>query len=133
MGNKPTYLNSQSAQINTFVELIREKLIVPISELETKVPEILKDIQKALFEKAKIAQNQKTFSANTVEELKEILDKTLGFVKAPWCGDLVCEEKVKEVASATSRCMPFDQPEDKGTCLCCGKPAKTMVVWGRAY
>ena len=44
-----------------------------------------------------------------------------------------CEEKVKEVAGASSRCMPFDQPEEKGVCLCCGKPAKAMVTWGRAY
>ena len=111
----------------------REKLFVPMNELETKVPELLIDIQKSLFEKARDAQNNRTFSAKTVEELKEILDKTLGFVNAPWCGDVACEEKVKEVASASSRCMPFDQPEDAGVCLCCGKPAKTNVIWGRAY
>ncbi|MBX4271574.1 proline--tRNA ligase [Clostridium estertheticum] len=111
----------------------REKLFVPMDELESKIPELLIDIQKSLFEKASDAQNIRTFSAKTVEELKEILDKTLGFVNAPWCGDLACEEKVKEVAGASSRCMPFDQPEDAGVCLCCGKPAKTNVIWGRAY
>ncbi len=77
-----------------------------MSELETKVPEILKDIQKSLLEKARTAQDNRTFTAKTVEELKEILDKTLGFVHAPWCGELACEEKVKEVAVASSRCMP---------------------------
>jgi len=111
----------------------REKLFVPMDELELKVPELLIDIQKSLFEKARDAQNNRTFSAKTVEELKEILDKTLGFVNAPWCGDVACEEKVKEVAGASSRCMPFDQPENAGVCLCCGKPAKTNVIWGRAY
>ncbi|MBX4267096.1 proline--tRNA ligase [Clostridium estertheticum] len=111
----------------------REKLFVPMDELESKIPELLIDIQKSLFEKASDAQNIRTFSAKTVEELKEILDKTLGFVNAPWCGDLACEEKVKEVAGASSRCMPFDQPEDAGVCLCCGKPAKANVIWGRAY
>jgi len=111
----------------------REKIFVPMSELETIVPEILADIQKSLLEKARNLQNNKTFNASTVEELKELLDKTLGFVKAPWCGELACEEKVKEVAGASSRCMPFDQPEDTGICLCCGKPAKATVIWGRAY
>ncbi|WP_298839203.1 proline--tRNA ligase [Clostridium sp.] len=111
----------------------REKLFVPMDELESKIPELLIDIQKSLFEKAKDAQDNRTFNAKTVEELKEILDKTLGFVNAPWCGDLACEEKVKEVAGASSRCMPFDQSEDAGVCLCCGKPAKANVIWGRAY
>ncbi|MPQ30042.1 proline--tRNA ligase [Clostridium estertheticum] len=111
----------------------REKLFVPMDELESKIPELLIDIQKSLFEKASDAQNIRTFSAKTVEELKENLDKTLGFVNAPWCGDLACEEKVKEVAGASSRCMPFEQPEDAGICLCCGKPAKANVIWGRAY
>ncbi|MBU3159312.1 proline--tRNA ligase [Clostridium frigoris] len=111
----------------------REKLFVPMDELESKIPELLIDIQKSLFEKARDAQNIRTFSAKTVEELKEILDKTLGFVNAPWCGDLACEEKVKEVAGASSRCMPFEQPADSGICLCCGKPAKANVIWGRAY
>jgi prolyl-tRNA synthetase len=111
----------------------REKIIVSMSDLEIKVPEILKDIQKSLLEKARTIQNNRTFSVNTVEELKELLDKTLGFVDAPWCGELVCEEKVKEVAGASSRCMPLDQPDQKGVCLCCGKPAKAIVTWGRAY
>ena len=91
----------------------REKIIVPMSELETKVPEILKDIQKSLLEKARNIQNNRTFSANTVEELKELLDKTLGFVNAPWCGELACEEKVKEVAGASSRCMPSGSTRGK--------------------
>ncbi|MCB2293202.1 proline--tRNA ligase [Clostridium algoriphilum] len=111
----------------------REKIFVPMSELETKVPELLADIQKSLLEKARNLQNSKTFNAKTVEELKELLDKTLGFVNAPWCGELACEEKVKEVAGASSRCMPFDQSDDADVCLCCGKPAKANVIWGRAY
>jgi len=111
----------------------REKIFVPMEELETLVPQLLNDIQKSLLEKARNAQDSRTFTASTVEEVKEVLDKTLGFVNAPWCGDLACEEKVKEVAFATSRCMPLDQPDEKGTCLCCKKPAKATVTWGRAY
>ena len=56
-----------------------------------------------------------------------------GFIKAMWCGDLACEEKLKDEAGVSSRCMPFEQERLADTCVCCGKPAKTMVYWGKAY
>ena len=34
---------------------------------------------------------------------------------------------------ATSRCMPFAQEHLSDVCVCCGKPAKKMVYWGKAY
>lgn len=111
----------------------REKTIVPLAEVETKVPELLETIQAALLEKARRAQNEKTFTVATVEELRDALDRQPGFGKAMWCGDQACEDKVKEVATATSRCIPFDQEKTGETCLCCGKPAQCLVVWGRAY
>ncbi|MFZ2181794.1 MAG: proline--tRNA ligase, partial [Blautia wexlerae] len=54
-------------------------------------------------------------------------------VKAMWCGDRACEDKIKEDVQATSRCMPFEQEHLSDVCVCCGKPAKKMVYWGRAY
>ena len=54
-------------------------------------------------------------------------------VKAMWCGDQACEDTIKEKFAATSRCMPFEQEQISDTCVCCGKPAKKMVYWGRAY
>lgn len=50
-----------------------------------------------------------------------------------WCGCQECEDKIKELTGATSRCMPFDQEQLSDKCVCCGKPAKKMVYWGRAY
>ncbi len=111
----------------------REKIFVSIDELETKVPEILEDIQKSLLEKARAAQNEKTFEAQDLNEMKEILDSKTGFVKAMWCGSLECEEKVKDVAGASSRCMPFEEKAISGKCACCGKEAKHLVYWGKAY
>jgi prolyl-tRNA synthetase len=111
----------------------REKLVVSLDELEAKIPEVLEDIQKSLLEKARTAQNDKTTAAVTMEEFKNILDNKTGFVKAMWCGDRACEDKIKEDAAATSRCMPFDQEQVADTCVCCGKPAKKLVYWGRAY
>jgi len=50
-----------------------------------------------------------------------------------WCGCQECEDKIKEVTGATSRCMPFAQEQLSDKCVCCGKPATKMVYWGRAY
>ena len=74
-----------------------------------------------------------TFAARNKEEFEDAFKETKGFVKAMWCGDRACEDKIKEDYNVTSRCMPFKQEEISGTCVCCGKPAKKMVIWGRAY
>ena len=71
--------------------------------------------------------------ATNYDEFKDIFATKAGFVKAMWCGEQACEDKVKEDLSVTSRCMPFEQEELTSTCVCCGKPAKKMVYWGRAY
>jgi prolyl-tRNA synthetase len=111
----------------------REKIFVSMDELETKVPELLEDIHNAMYEAAKKAREEKTSSAKTMEEFKDIVENKTGFVKAMWCGDKACEEKIKEETGATSRCIPFEQEEITDTCVCCGKKAKHMVYWGRAY
>lgn len=111
----------------------REKIQVSLDELEIKVQEVLEDIQNSLLEKARTAQEAKTSKAVNMDEFKNLLDEKPGFVKAMWCGDRACEDSIKETAGATSRCMPFEQEEVAETCVCCGKPAKKMVYWGRAY
>lgn len=112
----------------------REKIFISLDDLETEIPRILDEIHTGLFEKAKKAQLDKTSDAKTLEEFNEKLDKQPGFIRAMWCGDVECEDKIKEVASASSRCMPFnDQERISETCACCGKKAKTLVYWGRAY
>lgn len=111
----------------------REKIVVSLDELENKVNEVLEDIQNSLLEKAKTAQIDKTSTAVSLDEFKNLLDMKPGFVKAMWCGDRACEDKIKEEAAATSRCMPFEQEHISDTCVCCGKPAKKLVYWGRAY
>ena len=110
-----------------------EKIVVSLDELETKIPEILANIQTSLLEKARAHQAEKTFVAKSFEEFKNIMTNETGFVKAMWCGDRECEEKIKEETTATSRCIPFEQEEITHTCVCCGKEAKHMVHWGKAY
>ena len=74
-----------------------------------------------------------TYTASSFEELKDTAANRPGLIKAMWCGDEACELKLKEEAGVTSRCMPFEQESLSATCVCCGKPAKHMVVWGKAY
>lgn len=110
-----------------------EKVIVSMDELETKIPALLDEIHNAMLEAAKAIREQKTSVAVNMKEFKDIVENKTGFVKAMWCGDRACEDKIKEDTGATSRCMPFDQENLSDTCVCCGKKAKTLVYWGRAY
>ena len=111
----------------------REKIFVPLTELESKITELLATIQTEMLERAKAHREKHTYEAITYDEFKDIIANKPGFVKAMWCGDEACENKIKEDTSATSRCMPFEQVKLADTCVCCGKPAQKMVYWGKAY
>ena len=67
------------------------------------------------------------------DEMMDIADNKPGFIKAMWCGDRACEDELKDKAGVSSRCMPFAQEKLADTCVCCGKPATKMVIWGKAY
>ena len=111
----------------------REKTVVKFEDLASTVPTLLEDIQKALFEKALKNREEHTYTAKSLDEMKAIMQDHVGFVKSMWCGDLACEEKVKEETGMPSRCMPFEQETISDVCPVCGKPAHKMVVWGIAY
>lgn len=111
----------------------REKLFVSMNELEEKLPLIFDDIQKSLYSKALAHREARTFKAETLDEMESILDTNPGFIKAMWCGDEKCENAIKERIAATARCIPFEQEKISDKCVCCGKEAKQLVYWGRAY
>ena len=111
----------------------REKIIVSIDEIETKIGEILEKMQSDMFERAKKHRDSHISVAKTYDEFKDAVANKPGFIKAMWCGDEACELKIKEDTTATSRCMPFEQEKISDVCVCCGKPAKKMVYWGKAY
>ena len=111
----------------------REKIFVSLDNLEAAVQEQLSIVRQQMYDKALARRTQMTYEARSMEELKDIADHKPGLVKAMWCGDLACEEKIKEEAGLSSRCIPFEQEELSDTCVCCGKPAKSMVYWGKAY
>ena len=111
----------------------REKVFVSLDELETAIPAQLEALAKNIYQRALENREARTFAAHNWEEVKELAAGTTGFIKAMWCGDLACEEKMKAEADLSSRCMPFEQEQLSDVCPCCGKPAKKMVVWGKAY
>lgn len=110
-----------------------EKTFVNLDELETKIPELLKAVHDGLYNKALEHRAVMTYDAHNLDEMKEIADNKPGFIRAMWCGDRECEDKLKEVAGVTSRCMPFEQEQIADTCVCCGKKADKMLYWGKAY
>ena len=110
-----------------------EKIEVALEALEEKAGELLETIQKEMLEHARNHRDAHTYTASDMEEFERIFAEKSGFVKAMWCGDQACEDRIKEKLAVTSRCMPFEQEQIAETCVCCGRPAKKMVYWGRAY
>jgi len=110
-----------------------EKTECAIEELPETIEKLLDTIQKDMLEKARERRDSQTYTAKTKEEFDKLFAEKSGFVKAMWCGDVECENKIKEEMSVTSRCMPFEQEKIADTCVCCGRPAKKLVYWGRAY
>jgi prolyl-tRNA synthetase len=111
----------------------REKIQVSLDELEAKITEVLAAVQQSLLEAARERRDKMTYACTDLDSFVETAQSKPGFIKAMWCGDVECENKLKEVAGVTSRCMPFTQEHLSDTCVCCGKPAKHMVYWGKAY
>ena len=111
----------------------REKTVVPFAELEAKIGELLETMQNDMFERAKKHRDTHTYAATTWDEFTDTLEHKPGFIKAMWCGDEACEVAIKDETGATTRCMPFEQETLSDVCVHCGKPAKKMVYFGRAY
>ena len=110
-----------------------EKIDINLDELYEKLNDILDDIQKNMFNECVKRAEEKTTIATNLEEFTENLNKNQGYVKTMWCGSPECEEKIHELTGAKSRCIPFQQEKIGNKCVCCGKPADKMVVWGRQY
>ena len=112
----------------------REKTFVSLDELETVIPQKLQEVRDGLYEAALENRERRTYACKTLDEITEALEKNGdGFIKAMWCGSEECESKVKELTGVGSRCIPLDQEQISDTCICCGKPAKHMLYWGKAY
>ena len=110
-----------------------EKASVSLDELESAVEKKLQEAHDGMYQKALDNQINRTFACTTIDEINKALEGGDGFIKAMWCGEEACEDEVKEKTGVGSRCIPFEQEHLSDKCVCCGKPAKCMVYWGKAY
>lgn len=111
-----------------------EKIIVSLNEINKKLTEILETIQHDMYQKAEKFLNSHIQTATTIQEMIEKCNNEKGFIKAMWCGNEECEDKIKALTGgAGSRCIPFEKEKLSEKCICCGKDAKHMVIWGKSY
>ncbi|MBE6871752.1 MAG: proline--tRNA ligase [Ruminococcaceae bacterium] len=112
----------------------RSKTVVSLDELEEKIPQLLAQLRDNMYQAALDNREKRTFDCTTMDEITETLEKNGdGFIRAMWCGNEECEDEVKAKTGVGSRCIPFAQENLSDKCICCGKPAKTMLYWGKAY
>ncbi|MDE6123949.1 MAG: proline--tRNA ligase [Eubacterium sp.] len=112
----------------------REKTFVSLDELETVIPQKLQEVRDGIYNAALENRERRTYICKTLDEITKALEENGdGFVKAMWCGEEECEDKVKEITGVGSRCIPLEEEHIADTCVCCGKPAKHMLYWGKAY
>ena len=110
-----------------------EKITVKLEELNKKIESILENIHNNMFQSCKERMEEKTSIAYNLTEFKNHMEENQGFIKAMWCGKEECEDKIRELTGAKSRCMPFEQEHISDKCVCCGEHADKMVIWGKQY
>lgn len=112
----------------------REKTMIALGALMEEIPKLLQAVHDGMLERAQQNLRQKTHVATSYDAFLEIAANQPGFIKAMWCGDGACEEKIKQdTGGVKSRCIPFEQEHLADTCVCCGKPAQYQLFWGRQY
>jgi len=122
---------------NNLIEIARrdtkEKRTIAVDGIASYVAELLKEIQQAMFNKAKEFRDAHITPADTWSEFEKLLDDKGGFISAHWDGTSETEEAIKEKAKATIRCIPLNNPQESGKCILSGKPSKERVLFARAY
>ena len=123
----------ENGVVTVFRRDLCEKVTLPLENLADELKALLDDIQKTLFDQAKKFRDEKTHVVHNMEELGAAVEN--GFAKAMWCGERACEDEIKEKFNASSRNMPFDQEKEwfGDTCVCCGKKAKKVMYFAKAY
>ena len=112
----------------------REKTFVSLDNLAESVEKALATVHDELYARALANQQSRTYEARTYEEFLDVAANKSGFIKAMWCGNSACEEQIKDATGGVkSRCIPQKEDHLSDVCVCCGKPAKHMVIWGRQY
>lgn len=110
-----------------------EKREVSLDVINEEIIKLLLEIQNNMYLRAKIRRDSMTKEVTTLKEMKELVEVENGFIKALWCGKRECEDTIKEEVGITSRCLPFNEQNQTGKCVCCGEKADKLVYWGKQY
>ncbi len=119
----------------------RQKTSIQRDVFVNTVGDLLDEIQQNIFRRAEASRNENTLEIDDREDFYRFFTPTNvekpeihgGFALSHWCGDASCEAKIKEELAVTIRCIPLDNPAEKGRCICCGKPSGERVVFAKAY
>jgi prolyl-tRNA synthetase len=110
-----------------------DKQFISRDGILSKVENELLKMQSEMLERARVFRDENTIDVDEYDEFKRIVDQDGGFLMSHWCGDADCESKVQEETKATIRCIPFDQPDEKGKCIVCGNESQKRVIFAKAY
>ncbi len=110
-----------------------ERLNVKEDETVSTITKLLGEIQDNLFKRAQRFLESNITTVEDYKEFKGTLKKKGGFIRANWCSGPTCEEKIKEETGATIRLIPFDKEDPFSDCIRCGKRAKEVVYFAKAY
>jgi prolyl-tRNA synthetase len=106
---------------------------IAIGAVEERVPRVLSDIQRSLYDDALRFREAHTTRVSTYDELRAAIDDPGGFVIGGWCGDAACETKVKDETKATIRFLPLEPDRPDGPCVVCAQAAVDTAAWAIAY
>ena len=110
-----------------------EKKVVSLDNVVEEINALLSEVAANMYAKAKQNMLDRTVDCSTLDELQQAVEDSVGFYNAMWCGEEECEDKLKDMFGIGSRCIPFEQKKLSDVCVCCGKPAHKMVIWGKSY
>ena len=130
-------LGKRELENNEIVVARRDNFTKTNVSLDTNLVEYFKEqidvMHNDMFNRAKKRMEEKTYECHNMDEIKEVMENHPGFIKGMWCGSEECEKEIKEIRGTKSRCIPFNQEKIDTKCVCCGKEAKDMVIWGIQY
>ena len=111
----------------------KEKMVVSLEGIAQYVDGLLLEIQRNMFNKAKLFRDEHITEANSWDEFVKILDEKTGFISAHWDGTSETEDAIKDKTKATIRCIPLNNKQEEGKCILTGKPSTQRVLFARAY
>jgi prolyl-tRNA synthetase len=110
-----------------------EKRTVPLETLIASIQNLFEEIQSNMLKRAQQFRDEHTYTVNSFDEFREVLQEKRGFLLAHWCGSAYCENDIKAETEATIRTIPFGAVIEDGKCVYCGKPSTHRVLFAKAY